>query len=109
MEEYLRVLPEDRRRALEQVRHVVRTTVPDARERIAYGVVVFSTKRDLVGIASQKRYCFFYVMSPRLVKVMSDDLNGLEVSGATIHFTPDRPLAADLVRKIVQARLRETQ
>jgi uncharacterized protein YdhG (YjbR/CyaY superfamily) len=44
-------------------------------------------------------------MSPTLVKSMKKDLQGYKVSGATIHFTPEKPLPTALVKKIVRARV----
>jgi uncharacterized protein YdhG (YjbR/CyaY superfamily) len=46
-------------------------------------------------------------MSPPLAKAMKKDLQGYEVSGATIHFTPEKPLPAALVKKILRARVKE--
>jgi hypothetical protein len=46
-------------------------------------------------------------MSPPLVKSMKKDLHGYKVSGATIHFTPQQPLPATLIKKIVRGRLKE--
>ena len=46
-------------------------------------------------------------MSPQLVKKMTDELHGLKLSGATIHFTPQDPLPKQLIQKILKARLKE--
>jgi len=40
---------------------------------------------------------------------MADELRGVEVSGSTIHFTPDRPLPEELIVRILQARIRENE
>jgi hypothetical protein len=44
-------------------------------------------------------------MSPKLVENMADDLMDVEVSGATIHFTPQKPIPVVLVEKISLARV----
>jgi hypothetical protein len=46
-------------------------------------------------------------MSPRLVNKMRKDLQGLQLSGATIHFTPQDPIPKLLIQKILKARLKE--
>ena len=107
VDDYLRRLPEDARDALQHVRSVVQAMVPGVRERIAYGVVVFSADRDLVGMASQKRFCSFYTMSPALVKRMVEELDGHAVYGATLHFEPRAPLPDTLIETILQRRLEE--
>ena len=48
------------------------------------------------------------MMSPALAKELRIDLQDYKVSGATIHFTPEKPLPAALVRKILHARLEES-
>ena len=46
-------------------------------------------------------------MSPSLIKAMADQLKGIKVSGATIHFTPEKPLPRELVERIVRERAKE--
>jgi uncharacterized protein YdhG (YjbR/CyaY superfamily) len=103
---YLARLPEAEREALERVRRAVLKVAPEARQRIGYGIVVFATEFDLVGIASQAKHLSFYTMSPPLVRELGDELARFEVSGGTIHFTPERTLPVKLIEKIVRARVR---
>jgi hypothetical protein len=47
-------------------------------------------------------------MSPELASAMRKEIKKTHrVSGATIHFSPERPLLASLVRRILQARVTE--
>ena len=109
VDKYLAGLPDDERNALGELRQLVKATVPEVQERISYGTtVIFALKRDLVGFASQKKYLSFFTMNPELAGAMRDEIEGThELSGATIHFTPDNRLPEALVRKILQARLKE--
>lgn len=106
---YLAGLPDDRRRALEELRQLVKATVPGVQERISYGTsVIFARKRDLVGFVAQEKHLAFFTMSPELARAMQDEIEKTHrVSGATIHFSPEGPLPASLVKRILQARLRE--
>lgn len=111
VDEYLSILPNDVRKELQKLRHTIKSIAPEAEERIAYRIPIFRLQRDLVGFSAQrnpqKRLCSFYTMSPPLVKAMKKDLQDYKVSGATIHFTPEKPLPAALVKKIVRARVKE--
>jgi uncharacterized protein YdhG (YjbR/CyaY superfamily) len=107
VDECLERFPTDVREALQRVREIIMTTVPECRERIAYKICVYSLKKDLVGFASQKNHCSFYTMSPPLVKAMSDELKGYRVSGGTIHFSPEEPLPESLLRNILESRVKE--
>ena len=111
VDEYLATVPDDVREVLQELRHTIKSIVPEAEERTAYRIPIFRLQRDLVGFSAQKnpqkRLCSFQTMSPPLVKAMKKDLQGYKVSGATIHFTPEKPLPTALVNKIVRARVKE--
>ena len=112
VEEYLATVPGDVRKSLQALRMTIKVSVPRIEERIACRIPVFRLQRDLVGFSAQrnpqKRLCSFYMMSPALAKELRIDLQDYKVSGATIHFTPEKPLPAALVRKILHARLEES-
>ena len=106
---YLATLPKAERDALEQLRTLVKATIPRVEERISYGTtVMFSQGSDLVGFVSQPKHLSFFTASPKLAAAMKDEITKTHrVSGATIHFSPDRPLPTLLVEKILRARVRE--
>jgi uncharacterized protein YdhG (YjbR/CyaY superfamily) len=106
---YLAGLPDDQRQALEALRRVIKATVPEVGERISYGTsVIFALERDLVGFVAQKKHLSFFMMSPELARAMRDEIEQTHrVSGATIHFSPERPLPAALVERILRARVQE--
>jgi uncharacterized protein YdhG (YjbR/CyaY superfamily) len=109
VDEYLAGLSPDRRSALEDLRQLIKSTVPEVRERISYGTaVIFALDGDLVGFVAQPKHLSFFTMSPELAKAMKPEIGQThEVSGATIHFTPENPLPSSLVQKILAARLAE--
>lgn len=104
---YLDALPEGRRTALAHLRDVILAAASDATERVSYGLPIFALDGDLVGMGAHSKHLSLYVMSTQLVAAMADDLAGVKVSGATIHFQEDDPLPDDLVTRIVAARVRE--
>ena len=106
---YLAALPEAERAALERVRAAVLNAVPEAEERIGYGIPLIAADGDLVGFAAQSKHLALYVMSPALMPALADDLARFKTSGATIHFSPDRQLPLKLIHRIARARLRENR
>ena len=106
---YLAGLPDDERRLLEALRQLIKDTVAEAQERVSYGTsVIFALKRDLVGLVAQKKHLSFFIMSPELASTMRGEIEQTHrVSGATIHFSPERPLPPSLVKRILQARVKE--
>lgn len=81
---------------------------------ISYRIPVFKYEgRPLVGFGAAKKHCSLFTMSssmiPKLARMRAGELKGYEVSGATIHFTPDKPLPAGLVTKLVKERIAENE
>lgn len=106
---YLVSLPPDRRAVLEALRGTIRALVPDAEERISYGIPIFFHHGGLVGYHAAKDHCSLHLMSRALADAMRDDLKGYEMTVATVHFPYDRPLPLPLVKRIVKARMRENE
>ena len=106
---FLAGLPEDMRRALEDLRRTIATVAPDAVEGIGYGVPAFKYRgRPLVSFGAGKNHCSFYVQSPSVIDAHREELADYDTAKGTIRFTPDKPLPAGLVTKLVKARMDET-
>ena len=104
VDEYLAAVPEPARSTLKKVRAAIRSVLPpEATEAISYGIPAVKFKGWLVGYAAFAGHCSFFPGA--LPKKFADELKGFSTSKGTIRFAVDRPLAAALVRKLVQARL----
>jgi uncharacterized protein YdhG (YjbR/CyaY superfamily) len=106
---YLATLPKAERESLENLRTLIKETIPRVEERVSYGTtVMFSLGRDLVGFVSQPKHLSFFTASPKLAQAMKDEIAKThKVSGATIHFSPEHPLPTGVVKKILRARVSE--
>ena len=105
---YLESLPEDNRKALEHLREVVRATAPHAEEGFSYGVPAFKLHgKPLVCYAAFKNHCGFYPMSPEVLSRFIPELVNFETAKGTIRFQAKKPLPAELIKRIVKARLEE--
>ena len=109
VDEYLARLPADQRTALHALRTVIRRAAPDAEERLSYGICAFRDGGMLVGFGATRTHCALYLMSGRTVAEHAQLLEGYDTSKGTIRFTPDAPLPAALVRRLVKARLAENR
>jgi len=102
-------LPEDVRAALETLRATIATAAPDAIETVSYGVPAFKYRgRPLVSFGAGRNHCAFYVQSPAVMEAFGGELAGFETAKGTIRFPADRPPPADLVTRLVRARIAET-
>lgn len=110
VDEYLAALPKDQRTALEKLRRVIRSAAPKAEECISYQLPAFRLNgRSLVAFGATKRHCAFYPMSSTIVADYEGELKDFDTSKGTVRFQPDQPLPAPLVRKLVKARIAESQ
>lgn len=104
---YLAALPAGQRTALETLRRQIRAAAPGVSEVISYGVPVFKLGKSLVSLGAARKHCALYVMSSTVIDRFKDELAGYSTSVGTIRFAPEKPLPADLVERIVAARIAE--
>lgn len=104
IDQYLARLDKDQRGALEKLRKAIRAAVPDAEECISYELPAFRLDgRFLVAFGAAAKHCAFYPGG--VVQELKDELKRYKTSKGTIRFSPDDPLPAALVRKLVKARI----
>jgi uncharacterized protein YdhG (YjbR/CyaY superfamily) len=109
IDDYLARLSGDRRAALEKVRAAIQSAAPRAEECISYGMPAFRLDGKLLaGFRAAANHCAFHPMSGAVVTALREDLEGYDTSPGTIRFPPTRPLPAQLVRKLVRARIAES-
>jgi uncharacterized protein YdhG (YjbR/CyaY superfamily) len=109
VEDYLAALPDDARAALEKLRRTIRAAAPMATEGISYGIPAFKHRGALVSYAAFKDHCGFFPMSPKVIEEHADELKSYDLSKGTIRFPIDNPLPAALVKRLVEARIKENE
>jgi uncharacterized protein YdhG (YjbR/CyaY superfamily) len=109
IDDYIFQLPENQQLVLEELRQVIRDTAPEAEELISYGMPAFKHNGMLVYFAVFAKHCTFFVGNGSLIKEMGDALKGYKTVPSGIHFTPEKPLPAELVRDIVLKRMAENE
>jgi uncharacterized protein YdhG (YjbR/CyaY superfamily) len=107
VDEYLARVPPGFRASLQQLRKTIKAAAPEADEVISYQIPAFRLNGILVYYAAFKDHCSFFVGSSKVRSEFSAELKQFETGKGTARFTPDRPLPADLVTRIVKARVAE--
>lgn len=101
---YLSSLSDEKRVALEKLRQQIKTAAPKAEECMSYGIPGFRMNRKLlVSYGAAAKHCAFYPGS--IVRKFVKELKAYATGKGTIRFSPDKPLPAALVHKIVKARI----
>lgn len=107
--DYLEKVPEPARSTLEKVRATIRSVVPaETEEVISYGIPAFKHKKVLVWYAAFADHCSLFPTAA-VIADFKDELEGYRVSKGTIHFPIDKPIPAVLLKRMVKARLADTQ
>ena len=109
VDDYLAALPPEIKSALENLRSLIKAAAPHAEELISYRIPTYKYHGALVHFMAHPRHLSFVTASKVIVDSIKDELKGFKTSGTTIHFTPEKPLPAELVIKIVQARMAENE
>lgn len=106
IDEYLAALSDDQRAALEKLRRTIKAVAPKAEECISYQLPAFRLNgRMLVWLGATPHRCALY--PDAIVEAHKSELKDYDTSKGAIHFQPDHPLPAALVRKLVRARMAE--
>ena len=108
VDEYIARLPEDRREAMSLLRRTIRAAAPDATEVITYKMPGFKAHGTfLVSYDAFKRHYSLFPASQVVVDELGDAIQPYLAGRGTIRFPASRPIPADLVTRIVKARLAE--
>ncbi|HEY6249266.1 MAG TPA: DUF1801 domain-containing protein [Candidatus Angelobacter sp.] len=107
--EYIARVPEPTRSALNQMRAAIRSVVPrESIEIISYGIPAFRHKKVLVWYAVFSEHCSLFPTAA-VIEQFKDELKGFSKSKGTIHFPLDKALPTALIKKMVKARVTQSE
>ena len=108
---YLAALPPAPQAALRSLRATLARFLPDHVETISYAMPGFRQPgpkgKMVAGYAAFARHLGLYPHSGSILPQLVKETTGFKTSQSGILFTPDRPLPADLVQRIVALRQAE--
>jgi uncharacterized protein YdhG (YjbR/CyaY superfamily) len=105
IDQYLARVPDDKRRALAKLRKDIKAAAPRAEECISYRIPAFRLDgRVLVWFHAAAKHCSFFP-GAYPIQACKTALKKYVTSKGTIRFSPDEPLPASLVKKLVNARI----
>ena len=107
MRTYFDALPLDQRKVLKQLRDLIRAAAPGATDSFGYGIPALRLKgRQLVYYAAWKNHTSIYPIGSSIDK---EQLKGYRTSKGTVQFPYKKPLPADLIARLVKARIDDLQ
>jgi len=110
IDEYLRTVTQDRRRALQDLRKKIRSFLPAAEECISYGIPAFRLHGEVVaGFCATATGCSYFPFSGSTLSTLAGQVGGYEQTKSSLHFSPAKPLPMILVRRLIKARMAENR
>lgn len=107
IDEYIAEFPDETRELLGEMRTLIRSVAPDATETISYAIPTFDLYgKHLVHFAGFKKHIGFYPV-PSGIEAFKDELAPYKSGKGSAQFPLAEPLPADLIRRIVEFRVRE--
>jgi uncharacterized protein YdhG (YjbR/CyaY superfamily) len=107
IDEYIAQAPPQARQALTEIRAIVRAVAPDATETIGYSMPAFDLNgKHLVFFAGYERHVGLYPL-PGAVEAFGEELKRYKHARGSIQFPLDEPLPVDLIRRMIEYRVRE--
>ncbi|MCK7591120.1 DUF1801 domain-containing protein [Subsaxibacter sp. CAU 1640] len=107
IEDYIKQFPESTQEKLRQIYHEIKIVAVDAEELISYGMPAFKlNKKPLVYFAGYKNHIGFYA-TPTGHEAFIKELSRYKQGKGSVQFPLDKPLPLDLIRKIVEFRIKE--
>lgn len=104
---YFNQLDPSQRVELERIRNIVLAVVPEALEKISYGMPTMTYKgKVLVYFAAFKNHLSLFP-TPGPIEELALKLKDYKTSKGTIQFSTENPLPEKLIRKIIAIRIRD--
>ena len=106
VDEYIGGFPENVQDLLEKMRRTIREAAPKAEETINYQMPTFKLNGNLVHFAAYKNHIGFYP-TPSAIEAFKKELSPYKGAKGSVRFPLDQPIPFDLVRKMVEYRVKE--
>lgn len=103
---YIAALPEPKRGTLEEVRRRILIAIPDATQKISYGMPGFVINGKVVaGIAAFKNHLAYLPHSGRVFTGLERELTGFMRTMSSLHFKVDEPLSQELINALIEEKM----
>lgn len=110
LSDYLTDLPEPQRTAIAAVYDRARELVPEATEGVSYGMPALRYRgKALLSVMNAKGHIGLYPFSPAALDAVRDDLAGFSLAKGTVRFSPDQPIPAEVLDRLIAARAAEIE
>lgn len=108
IDSYINSFPADTQKILQEIRQTIREAAPEASEAIKYAIPTFVLNGNLVHFAAFKNHIGFYP-TPSGTDAFADELSAFKSGKGSVQFPLSQPIPLDLIKRIVQYRMKQQQ
>jgi uncharacterized protein YdhG (YjbR/CyaY superfamily) len=106
VDEYIAGFSPEIRKTLNEIRNFIQSEVPEATEKISYGMPAFYLKGNLIHFAAFKDHYGFFP-SPSGIDRFEKELSPYRTGKGTLRFELNEELPWDIIKKIIHFRKNE--
>lgn len=106
IDEYIETFPVEIQKKLQEIRQTISESAPNATETISYQMPTFKLNGNLVHFAAYEHHIGFYPI-PSGLEAFKEELSHYKTGKGSVQFPLDQPLPMDLIRRIVEFRVKE--
>lgn len=101
IQEYIHTQDSSIQPRLTAIYDTIRTAIPDAQERLSWGMPTFWKGRNIIHFAPAKKHIGLYP-GPEAVEAFADQLSGYKTSKGAIQLPNSKELPLELIAEIAQ-------
>ena len=105
---YISGFPDDLQNVLSEMRQLIKSTAPEAREEISYGMPAYKLNGPLVYFAGYKNHIGLYA-TPSGHAAFEKELAIYKQGKGSVQFPLNNPMPWELIKRIVEFRVQENQ
>lgn len=107
VDEYLAKVEPSKRKALERIRELAKKAVPDAEERISYGMPTLTYRgKPFLGFAARANHIGIYPYSGHVIEALGELLRAYDTTKGAIRVPLETPIPERTLRAVIDRRLR---
>jgi uncharacterized protein YdhG (YjbR/CyaY superfamily) len=108
VDEYIATFDSQKQTKLNILRYIITDEVPNVTEKLSLGIPTYYFHGKLFSFAGQEGHFYFYP-GASVFGVYNDDLEPYTMGKNTLCFAYDQPLPEDLLKMIIDYRVKENQ
>jgi uncharacterized protein YdhG (YjbR/CyaY superfamily) len=107
IDEYIEIFEPKTQKTLNEIRNFIKKEVPEATEKISYGMPTFYLNGNLIHFAAFTDHYSFFPSPSKIDVLFKKEFAPYHSGKGTLRFPVDKPIPWDIIKKVIQFRVKE--